>query len=688
MPRAFQPVLTLGAFLLLSATAVYWVFAYQIADADTADDVTLARACVELGNCPARGTENAAQQVLGVHNGRAFIRLISYALRTGSGLKSVQIVFLALLIFSAAVSWWIARRYVSPAAALLLLLWYLQPIAVTMRLHVLTKATILPLPLAVYYASIALLAESGGAGAAAVASAALAAAVTAELSCMILVTLHVAFVALFARRPFATCLASCMVLAFTFTLDSSDVSREILGLIAEKVFGLTVLAAAVVVLALSPLRERAAAAWVQLRERLAALPVRSRWRAVMKATVIYANTAVWIGCVLVQSRGPQEQYHGPLVFGLLFLAVDACESLSRRRIIVLSLLGSVALVLFAFAPFAPLVGGALLQALSAAIMLASLVWVIGRALAGWGIGSRLRRFPAWLLGSGSSAAPPPRLAVICAGFALLASIPDLVLFPRERQVWPVGASEALANGLYDKGMTFSQLMGALDEQSFGVFGALDYMVAHLDPNLFGAPQPAVNPGWSLLALLLEPAAVARTQGVVLTFPVMASRAAVVVQAPSYLDRTRVRTCSTACGGEPQPQDCNERMPNQPLQHRSPYFQLTNAADAGSPPEARGCIVVFVPLRTLGTGVPHFVRVSDEWPLQSHIRRVSGVEFEGPLPGPEVRLRDEHQSTGSMEIEVTQPGPDRDRWNVLRLIEVTQANEHLLEPFRGGRATSW
>ena len=38
--------------------------------------------------------------------------------------------------------------------------------------------------------------------------------------------------------------------------------------------------------------------------------------------------------------------------------------------------------------------------------------------------------------------------------------------------------------------------------------------------------------------------------------------------------------------------------------------------------------------------------------------------------------------------VTQPGPDRDRWNVLRLIEVTQANEHLLEPFRGGRATSW
>src|SRR2546430_3031288 len=193
MPRAVQPVLTLGAFLLLSATAVYWVFSYQIADADTADDVTLARACVELGNCPARGTENAAQQVLGLHNGRAFIRLISYALRTGSGLKSIQIVFLALLIFSAAVSWWIARRYVSSAAALLLLLWYLQPIAVTMRLHVLTKATILPLPLALYYASVALLAESGGAGAAAVASGALAAAISAELSCMILVPLHVAF---------------------------------------------------------------------------------------------------------------------------------------------------------------------------------------------------------------------------------------------------------------------------------------------------------------------------------------------------------------------------------------------------------------------------------------------------------------------------------------------------------------
>jgi hypothetical protein len=68
--------------------------------------------------------------------------------------------------------------------------------------------------------------------------------------------------------------------------------------------------------------------------------------------------------------------------------------------------------------------------------------------------------------------------------------------------------------------------------------------------------------------------------------------------------------------------------------------------------------------------------------------VTGVEFEGQLPGPEVRLRDEHESTGSMEIEVTRPGPDRDRWNLLRLVEVTQENEHLLEPFRGGRATPW
>src|SRR5262249_21380253 len=153
----------------------------------------------------------------------------------------------------------------------------------------------------------------------------------------------------------------------------------------------------------------------------------------------------------------------------------------------------------------------------------------------------------------------------------------MLLFPRDRQVWPAAASEALAKGLYGSGITFPQLMGSLDEQSFGLFGAVDYMVAHLDPNFFGAPQPVVNPGWSLLALLVEPADLARTQGVILTFPVTPWRAAAVVQAPSYVDRPRIRTCDIACGGEPQPQDCKERLSDRPLQHRSPYFQLTNAA---------------------------------------------------------------------------------------------------------------
>jgi len=37
-------------------------------------------------------------------------------------------------------------------------------------------------------------------------------------------------------------------------------------------------------------------------------------------------------------------------------------------------------------------------------------------------------------------------------------------------------------------MTFSQLMGT-DEQSFGVFGALDYRLRTLDPNLSARRGP-------------------------------------------------------------------------------------------------------------------------------------------------------------------------------------------------------
>jgi hypothetical protein len=90
----------------------------------------------------------------------------------------------------------------------------------------------------------------------------------------------------------------------------------------------------------------------------------------------------------------------------------------------------------------------------------------------------------------------------------------------------------------------------------------------------------------------------------------------------------------------------------------------------------------------GTGEPHWVRASDIWPLRIRLRQVSGVSFDGSVPGPEVRLTNDRPGSGTLEVEVSADGvgPDSDWLEEPPLIEVTAANEHLLELFRQGRVT--
>jgi hypothetical protein len=68
--------------------------------------------------------------------------------------------------------------------------------------------------------------------------------------------------------------------------------------------------------------------------------------------------------------------------------------------------------------------------------------------------------------------------------------------------------------------------------------------------------------------------------------------------------------------------------------------------------------------------------------------VTGVSFEGALPGLEVRLNNDERGTGTVEVEASAHGigPEADWLEQLPLLEVGAANEILLEPYRQGRVT--
>lgn len=128
-----------------------------------------------------------------------------------------------------------------------------------------------------------------------------------------------------------------------------------------------------------------------------------------------------------------------------------------------------------------------------------------------------------------------------------------------------------------------------------------------------------------------------------------------------------------------------------MRHDRPYFPVDPASDAPSrvqPPGATWCLRFFVPLRLSGTGETHWLRVPQLWPLHARIRQVTGASFDGALPGPEVRLRNDEHATGTVEVEVSAHGigPEADWLEQPPLLELSAANEALLEPYRQGRVT--
>jgi hypothetical protein len=485
---------------------------------------------------------------------------------------------------------------------------------------------------------------------------------------MLLVPFHIGLVALSARRVRAAVVAACLSLAVTFTFESYSAARDLARLVGEPAV-LGFLATVAVLLGVRVLRARLASAIASLdrslqqrRVRLASLPIPVRVRAAMKAAVVYVSAVVWIACVLTgYGIPPPTRVLTPLVFPLLFLAADSTEHLSGRALIALSTVGFLALVSFPLSPLALRVWGGFLVAFSAFVTAA---WVIQRRAA--------------LFGPEVSSATPSTLTVVLAIVALVASLTGIAI-PIERHSMPVAAAETLVHGLYKSGFTFPELLGSLQ---LPLVGKQLPLLAAMDPKLFGEPEHAAVTTWSLLSFMVEPSVVPRTAGVELTFPVDQSQSAMVVRAPSYLDRAHLRVCRPAtCGGELAPERCTGRNTEAPLRHQWPFLDV---------PSADECTVFSIPVHTPGSHVPHVVRIVDHVYAGLRIRRVNGVTFTGDLPGAEVRLADDHESTGSIEIEVGPAGflADSFRPGEPALIEVTADNEQLLEPLRKNHMAVW
>jgi hypothetical protein len=402
-----------------------------------------------------------------------------------------------------------------------------------------------------------------------------------------------------------------------------------------------------------------------------------RVRAAMKLAAIYLITAGWLASV-PRLRIPDAHYFATAVFPLAFLTADAAESLSTRNAAIL--IGALVLALGAlfFAPLAVAVG--------------SVLCVLAAALASLLFLARALQSSARTAGD-LTTRPSPRVAVAAALLVCAMSAPDVLIHPRTRQLWPVVTAETMVRRLYDSGFTFAELMGALQGQAPYT---LQSMIASLDP-AFSIDAPMADAATrSVLALIVDPTMAARIPGVLMRVDTPAGEAAIAVRSASVLDRARLRTCYARSCDEPiDPRRCTTRNPRGLLRHDRPYFPVNelDGADSGSsarfrPIGATWCVRFFVPVRMSGAGEPQWLRVPDLWPLHTRIREVTGVAFEGPLPGPEVRLSNDARASGTVEVEVSAHGvgPEADWLEQPPLLEADAAHEMLLEPFRRGRVT--
>lgn len=613
-----------------------------------------ARRCVELDDCPASGGRTGG---LPLFHGALWRRVLSVALTAGAALGLVQHLILAGWVLSIAVTAALLARYLGWRAAVVGIGFYFPVVLVTTDITIFTYTNLLPLPFALYYFGMALLAERGSLTAAVVASAALATAVSAELGGIVMVPFHFVLVALLApHRPRA--LAVCgLGFAVPFWLDSRDTALQILRQVPTARFAVALAICAALVAAAAPLARRVLAG--------PPLALAERLRLVMTACLVYATGTIWLGNLLLSGGVPAPRYFSPAVFPFLFLLAERAARLDRRRTAALAALASLAMAVLWWAPR----GVELLQLqVAAAVTLAALAAVVRLA----------RRGRAGL-------APPRSLAVpvAIAACALVIAAGEVLVDARRGPPQALGTADAdpLITALYRAGYRYPQLLTTLQGPAVDDMVSL---VTERDPDLFVEPAPPLGePVDSLLVIRVPAPLAARTAGVVAAAPSSGGRSLIAVRGPPpFLRWGHMRRCAPAGAGFA----CAAPRRDEPLPRNWPYVRFGPAApDAAAGPVGELAAALeryVVPVETPGAGVPRVVRTANLWPARWRIVAVEGVPFEGAVPGVEVTLPDRAAGRGHVVFEYASPLPGDLPWVWMpSVVELDATRVELLDLLR-------
>jgi hypothetical protein len=619
----------------------------------------LARQCVELNDCPSRGGRTGG---LPLYHGASWIRLLSYSLRAGHDQTRIQSIILAVWMLSVPITFLFLLRYLGLRAAVLALGLYFPLIVVGTDVTLFTYTNLLPLPFAIYYACMALFAERRRTGFAVVASVALAAAVSAELGGIVMVPFHLLLVAWAARRRVLAVLVCGLAVAVPFCLDSMDAAREILRQVPTVRFAVAV----AIVVGVTALAARMSPRTLAVDS----MPALDRVRTLMTAALIYSIATVWLANLLLNNGLPAPRYLLPASFPFLYLVGERMAALTMRATVALAAAESVALLLLPSAPNALLFLQVPVSFVVTLYAVATVVRLVRQRGAQAERGGML-----W-----------PALGICACAIALAAG--DWILLAKRGapQALPMAEAEPVVSALYAAGYSYPELLGSLQGP------AADDLISLLterDPNLFKQPQPhLVDATGSLLVIKVPQEDVARTDGVIAALPADRGRSTIVVRGErKYLDWVHVRRCTRAeDGADGASYLCAKPVADRPLRQNWPYVEFGRpepVADSELPPGVDRSVRFLVPVRTPGRGESHIVRVANQWPSTWQIARVSGVEFEGEVPGPEIRLPDRQEAAGVVEFEFISSLPADLPWLWLPpVVEVTEANRHLLEPLRG------
>lgn len=202
--------LAVGSFVLLAAV---------VPDAplhfDIITDYLIARDCVELRSCGSH-----AHSVLGLRGGRTVVYLLLTGQALGLGPAGTMMLAHVLNALSVFVVWHTARRYISPAAAIVAAVASIGTVLWLTGLPNIWNPTMAPLPLALFFCALLALVHKDGAHHAFFAGAMIGAAMSAHQICMVLIPILWFISQLVSDRPNLAVFASIAgLMTSTLTLD-------------------------------------------------------------------------------------------------------------------------------------------------------------------------------------------------------------------------------------------------------------------------------------------------------------------------------------------------------------------------------------------------------------------------------------------------------------------------------------